>query len=308
MQHGTPGRIDSRLAIVGTADVPLYVIVNDEAATLVEGGLSGMTELVWRQLHELLSDYGGIRHLRYWLITHSHYDHCSLLGTLAPRMPWLHIVGSAATADALQSPSACRTIRALDAQACAAWEPVAAAAELSDIPLYPLNPGRSLDIGEGMRMRALALPGHSACLLGYHCPQLDLLFVSDALGEYHAPTQWLPLVFQDLAAYRLSLDAIERQHASRIALGHHGIVVARARAAMDRALCGAQRERGAARAAPEKHGANDRPVPARRVGAHAGAGGFRAERPIGRPARAPRRRPPNATTTIVGFISCRMTS
>ncbi|MDV2181007.1 MBL fold metallo-hydrolase, partial [Burkholderia pseudomallei] len=224
MQHGTPGRIDSRLAIVGTADVPLYVIVNDEAATLVEGGLSGMTELVWRQLHELLSDYGGIRHLRYWLITHSHYDHCSLLGTLAPRMPWLHIVGSAATADALQSPSACRTIRALDAQACAAWEPVAAAAELSDIPLYPLNPGRSLDIGEGMRMRALALPGHSACLLGYHCPQLDLLFVSDALGEYHAPTQWLPLVFQDLAAYRLSLDAIERQHASRIALGHHGIV------------------------------------------------------------------------------------
>ncbi|MWA30330.1 MBL fold metallo-hydrolase [Burkholderia pseudomallei] len=223
MQHGTPGRIDSRLAIVGTADVPLYVIVNDEAATLVEGGLSGMTELVWRQLHELLSDYGGIRHLRYWLITHSHYDHCSLLGTLAPRMPWLHIVGSAATADALQSPSACRTIRALDAQACAAWEPVAAAAELSDIPLYPLNPGRSLDIGEGMRMRALALPGHSACLLGYHCPQLDLLFVSDALGEYHAPTQWLPLVFQDLAAYRLSLDAIERQHASRIALRHHGV-------------------------------------------------------------------------------------
>ncbi|CAM8774461.1 2-aminobenzoylacetyl-CoA thioesterase [Burkholderia pseudomallei] len=304
MQHGTPGRIDSRLAIVGTADVPLYVIVNDEAATLVEGGLSGMTELVWRQLHELLSDYGGIRHLRYWLITHSHYDHCSLLGTLAPRMPWLHIVGSAATADALQSPSACRTIRALDAQACAAWEPVAAAAELSDIPLYPLNPGRSLDIGEGMRMRALALPGHSACLLGYHCPQLDLLFVSDALGEYHAPTQWLPLVFQDLAAYRLSLDAIERQHASRIALGHHGIVGGGiARHAVRHARDGL-----AARAAPEKHGANDRPVPARRVGAHAGAGGFRAERPIGRPARAPRRRPPNATTTIVGFISCRMTS
>ncbi|ABC35724.1 MBL fold metallo-hydrolase [Burkholderia thailandensis] len=226
MQHSTPGWIDSQLAIVGTADVPLYVVVNDEAATLVEGGLSGMTGLVWRQLHDLLKDYGGIRHLRYWLITHSHYDHCSLLGTLAPRMPWLHIVGSPETADALQSPSARRTIRKLDAQASDAWEPVADAdlADLSDIPLYPLNAGRALDIGEGMRMRAVALPGHSACLLGYHCPQLDLLFVSDALGEYHAPTQWLPLVFQDLPAYRQSLDEIERRHASRIALGHHGIV------------------------------------------------------------------------------------
>ena len=51
-------------------------------------------------------------------------------------------------------------------------------------------------------MHAIALPGHSACLFGYHCPQLDLLFASDALGEYHAPTQWLPLVFQDPDAYR----------------------------------------------------------------------------------------------------------
>ncbi|AOJ73226.1 MULTISPECIES: MBL fold metallo-hydrolase [Burkholderia] len=226
MRHSTPGWIDSQLAIVGDADVPLYVVVNDEAATLVEGGLSGMTELVWRQLHDLLKDYGGIRHLRYWLITHSHYDHCSLLGTLQPRMPWLHVVGSPDTADALQSPSARRTIRKLDAQASVAWEPVAQAdlADLSDIPLHPLNAGRELDIGEGMRMRAIALPGHSACLFGYHCPQLDLLFVSDALGEYHGPAQWLPLVFEDLSAYRQSLGAIERLHASRIALGHHGIV------------------------------------------------------------------------------------
>ena len=117
MQQCTPGWIDSRLAIVGSAEVPLYVIVNDEAATLVEGGLSGMTELVWRQLQDLLKDYGGIRHLRYWLITHSHYDHCGLLGTLNARMPWLHVVGSPGTFDALQSPFTCRTIRKLDAEA-----------------------------------------------------------------------------------------------------------------------------------------------------------------------------------------------
>ncbi|HDR9756987.1 TPA: MBL fold metallo-hydrolase [Burkholderia cepacia] len=226
MLNASPGWIEPRLALIGTADVPLYVIVNDEAATLIEGGLSGMTALVWQQLHDLLRDFGGIRHLRYWLITHSHYDHCSLLMTLKSRMPWLHVSGSPDAFDAFQSPSACRTIRQLDEHASRSWEPAAGAdfTELADLPFYPVNPGAQLDIGDGMQIRTIALPGHSRCQFGYYCPQLDIGFVSDALGEFQDATHWLPLVFQDLFAYRHSLDAIEQLHAPRLALGHHGIL------------------------------------------------------------------------------------
>lgn len=244
MLYHKPGWVTPEIAIVGRADMPLYVIVNEEAATLVEGGLSGMTELVWRQLNALMSDFGGIRHLRYWVITHSHYDHCALLMTLKSRMPWLHVVGSPGTADALQSESACRTIVKLDAMASRAFGTPfdGERAPLPEIPLYPIKAGNVLDIGAGMQLLAIALPGHSACQSGYYCPQLDLLFASDALGEYHAPGHWLPLVFHELAAYRHSLDVVEARHAARIALGHHGIVTCdwarnaprQARAALDR--------------------------------------------------------------------------
>ncbi|HDR9510991.1 MBL fold metallo-hydrolase [Burkholderia cepacia] len=228
MLNDTPGWIDSRLAMIGTPDIPLYLIVNDEAATLIEGGPSGMTELVWQQLHALLRDHGGIRHLRYWLITHSHYDHCGLLMTLKSRMPWIHVSGSPDAFDAFQSPSACRTIRQLDTLASQAWVPPRFGsdfAELSELPFYPVNPGTQLDIGDGMQIRAMALPGHSRCQFGYHCPQLDIAFVSDAIGEFHDSTTWLPLVFHDPLAYRHSLDVIEHLDARRLALGHHGVLM-----------------------------------------------------------------------------------
>ncbi|PCE30131.1 MBL fold metallo-hydrolase [Burkholderia ubonensis] len=261
MLNDSPGWIDSRLALIGTADVPLYVIVNDEAATLIEGGLSGMTELVWRQLHDLLRDFGGIRHLRYWFVTHSHYDHCSLLTTLKSRMPWVHVSGSPDTYDAFQSPSACRTIRQLDAHASQSWDPPVGIdlTELPELLFYPVNPGTRLDIGDGMEIRAIALPGHSRCQFGYYCPQLDIGFVSDALGEFHGPTTWLPLVFQDLFAYRHSLDVIEQLEAPRLALGHHGILtgelarsaVRQARACLDARETDARAVRGNATAAHE---------------------------------------------------------
>jgi len=226
MLNDTPGWIDSRLALIGAPDVPLYVIVNDEAATLIEGGLSGMTELVWRQLNELLRDHGGLRHLRYWLITHSHYDHCGLLMTLKSRMPWIHVSGSPDAYDVFQSPSARWTIRELDTLASRAWAPLVGVefAELSELPFYPVNPGRQLDIGDGMQMHAFALPGHSRCQLGYYSPQLDVAFVSDAMGEFQGPADWLPLVFHDPFAYRHSLEAIEQLRAGRLALGHRGVL------------------------------------------------------------------------------------
>jgi glyoxylase-like metal-dependent hydrolase (beta-lactamase superfamily II) len=222
----TPGWIDSRLAVIGTADIPLYVMVNEEAATLIEGGISGMTELVWRQLNDLLEPFGGIRHLRYWLITHSHYDHCSLLTTLKPRMPWVQVWGSLETAGVFERPSACKAIRRFDTEISACWEPFVDGEfeNLADIPLHPMKPGATLDIGSDMKVQAVALPGHSPCQFGYQCPNLDLLFVSDALGEYHREGEWLPLVFDDLSAYRSSLDAIEARQVSRLALGHHAII------------------------------------------------------------------------------------
>ncbi|TDA47803.1 MBL fold metallo-hydrolase [Burkholderia pyrrocinia] len=223
--------------------------------TLIEGGLSGMTELVWQQLHDLLRDFGGIRLLRYWLITHSHYDHCSLLMTLKSRMPWLHVSGSP---DAFQSPSACRTIRQLDAHASRSWEP-AVGVDFTELSDQPVNPGMELDIGGGIQIRMIALPGHSRCQFGYYCPQLDIGFVSDALGEFHGATHWLPLVFQDLFAYRHSRDVIEQLHASRLALGHHGILagalarsaVRQARACPDAREADARAVRGNAAATQE---------------------------------------------------------
>ncbi|MBB5017614.1 glyoxylase-like metal-dependent hydrolase (beta-lactamase superfamily II) [Chitinivorax tropicus] len=226
MTHTKIGWQHPHLAVLGTPEIPLYLIVNQDSATLIEGGLSGMTDRVWQQLHSLLAPYGGIRHLRHWLITHSHYDHCSLLMTLKSRMPWVQVMGSIRTADALQRPSAIEVIRMLDDEASACYQPVPLADRhpLADVPLHVLLPTHALDIGQGMQIRAIPLPGHSVCQQGYYCEALGLLFVSDALGEWQGEGQWLPLVFQDVPAYRRSLACIDQLGAEQIALGHHAIL------------------------------------------------------------------------------------
>ncbi|WP_240674621.1 hypothetical protein [Burkholderia stabilis] len=106
-------------------------------------------------------------------------------------------------------------------------------AELSELPFYPVKPGRQLDIGEGMKIHAFALLGRSSCQLGYYCPQLDVAFVSGAMGEFQGLADCLLLVLHDLFAYRHSLQAIEQLRAGRLAPGHHGVLASdRARLAV----------------------------------------------------------------------------
>ena len=183
-----------------------------------------MTELVWQQLHAVLHDHGGIRHLRYRLITHSHYDRCGLLLTLKSRMPWIHVSGSATI---LSMRSRVRRPAGRYVSSTRLRREPGSHSSISDSQSYPncrfipsIRTGNSTS-ATGCRFGPLRYRGTSlpVCLL---LPAARHRFRVGRIGEFHDSTKWLPLIFHDLFSYRHSLDVVEQLGASRLALGHHG--------------------------------------------------------------------------------------
>ncbi|QNA87323.1 MBL fold metallo-hydrolase [Massilia sp. Dwa41.01b] len=79
----------------------------------MEGGVSAAAPIVWEQL---LAIVGDPAHVRHWLVTHMHYDHCALLPWLVPRLPRVRILASSASAAGWGSPRAQAFIDSMNAR------------------------------------------------------------------------------------------------------------------------------------------------------------------------------------------------
>jgi 2-aminobenzoylacetyl-CoA thioesterase len=220
------GFIEKDVLMLGTPEVPVYLIRHGKTWTLVEGGLTTLTPRVLGQLLAMVEDLSTIKS---WVITHAHYDHCGMLSTLYPFLPDVRVYASPKTADAFKSSGAQRVIRHLNNQADALWGLVdnkfsSATPELllGDIPIMELDEGDAVELGTSGSLVAMSTPGHSACSMSFYEPSRGWLFAGDAMGELQQPGHWCPLVFDDFGDYRASLEAISNLRLNSLFLGHHG--------------------------------------------------------------------------------------
>jgi glyoxylase-like metal-dependent hydrolase (beta-lactamase superfamily II) len=65
-----------------------------------------------------------------------------------------------------------------------------------------------VDLGEGVEIRVLHLPGHSAGSVGYYWEKEEILFSGDSLPGLGSPDGTLPIIY-DLEAYGRSLDRLK---------------------------------------------------------------------------------------------------
>jgi glyoxylase-like metal-dependent hydrolase (beta-lactamase superfamily II) len=205
------------LEFMGEPGVIAALLVElDDGLTLVDCGPASTFETLARNLHELGTSPGDLRHL---LLTHIHLDHAGAAALLVRESPRLRVhvseVGAAHVVDPTRLERSARRLygEALDAL----FGPVV------PVPAENVSIAGSRVVG----MECFPTPGHAAHHLSF-VNGSGVLFAGDALGlrlggsRYVLPATPPPEV--DLETWHRSLDEIERRAPERLALPHFGLV------------------------------------------------------------------------------------
>ncbi len=228
----------NNIAMIGTPDVPIYLLNYGDGFAIIEGGISAAAPLVLEQLRLYAKSLDKVTH---WFLTHSHYDHVGLVNYLIPHLPSVKVYGSEKLCNAFKSQSALRVISELNKTVVSMR---GVADEVSALGSIPLDKCRVHEVRDGdifmlceTSLKVVVTPGHSKCAVTYLLDEPNIAFVSDYLGEFIAYKHWCPLVFYDAVWYINSIKKIRGLCAEEYALAHHGILTGKmAETAPDDAL------------------------------------------------------------------------
>lgn len=196
-----------------------YVLQGDEIA-IVETGTSRCAPQVLAGLAALGVEPADVRHI---VLTHIHMDHAGGAGTLLPHMPEAQVYIHSRTAKYLTEPAE------LLVSAQRALGPLFPLhGSMDPVPAERIVPAENLDLdlGRGIRLRAIYTPGHSSDHLSYLETGSGSLFTGDAVGisvaaaRYDGPVT--PPPGYNVAAQRETFAALLGQDFDRLLFSHYG--------------------------------------------------------------------------------------
>lgn len=164
------------------------------------------------------------RSLDYIFLTHSHYDHA--LGSAYALRYWpdAKVVAGEYATKIFAKPSAKAVMRDLDrkfADKCGVEEYEDLVDDLRvDIPVAD---GDVICAGN-MTFKAVNLPGHTKCSVGYYMPEEKLLISTESIGIYAGDDVIFPSY---LVGYQMTLDSIDKAAslgAEQLMLPHYGLL------------------------------------------------------------------------------------
>jgi glyoxylase-like metal-dependent hydrolase (beta-lactamase superfamily II) len=223
-----PFRVTKNVTLLGSELFNLYLLKGKTYA-IVEGGVSGVTYPFQEQLKELNVPPEAISHL---VILHSHFDHMMVFPTLKGRYPWMKIVSSELNRSIFSSERIVAKIFDSDRKMTLALKEggiISEAPVLQPNASFPLDitvsEGSTLDLGGGVRMKFLEIPGHSPDCLGAFIEEEGLLFCSDGAGFYTPPDFFRPNYWYRLEEAEKSLDKMRAIVPEILCRGHYGAMI-----------------------------------------------------------------------------------
>ena len=222
-----PFQVTKNITLLGSELFNLY-LVKGETYAIVEGAVSGITYPFLEQLKELNVPPEAISHL---VILHSHFDHMMVFPTLKGRYPWMKTVSSDSNRAIFSSERIIAKIFESDRKMTLALKEggiISEAPVLQPNTFFPLDitvsEGSVLDLGGGVRMKFLEIPGHSPDCLAAFLEEEGLLFCSDGAGFYTPPDFFRPNYWYRLGEAEKSLDKMRATDPEILCRGHYGVM------------------------------------------------------------------------------------
>ena len=197
-----------------------FLIDNGKTAILYDTGFAftgyGVADNIKKELSE--------RKLDYIFLTHSHYDHAAGAPYVCARYPEAKVVAGEYAVKIFSKPTARALMRELDgkfAKKCGVDEYEDLIDELRvDIAV---KDGDLIQAGD-MVFRAVDLPGHTKCSVGYYLESEKLLLGTETLGVFDGGEIVYPSY---LVGYQMALDSISKAESmdiENIVSPHYGLL------------------------------------------------------------------------------------
>lgn len=160
--------------------------------------------------------------LDYVLLTHSHYDHAMGVPALRKAFPDVRIIGSEYCDYILRKPTARKKMQEMDDFAAKAYKQ-SPSRDMTDLLFcdITLKDGEEVNLN-GVKIRAVSLPGHTRCCMGYFFTEEKMLVSCETLGICADESMVFPGC---LIGYRITLDSLEKAlklDAKEILIPHSG--------------------------------------------------------------------------------------
>ncbi len=228
MRIREPGKVTDRLDFLGTTDNCLYMLKGKEAM-IIGGGMSWVAPSLEKQFSkmELTSE-----RIRYLVISHSHFDHCGAVPYLKRKFPHTQILASAYSERVFSKEKAVNFIAATNKHMI---DRLGLQSEYERLNLRfdgiqvdrVVGENDIIDLGDGVKVHFIEVPGHTQCSIATYVPKLKALFPSDAAPP---PTDDADGVFfpgpqYDFGMYKQSLERLASCEIEICAFEHYGAVI-----------------------------------------------------------------------------------
>ena len=190
-----------------TATSSHYLILGDCSA-IVDAGIAATADTLIEEIEAVLGEDGT---LEFILLSHAHFDHVGGIVRLRERWPELEIFSSPATAQLLGDETLVSKLyeknKAASLAANSAFEySLEQFSESLNVDRI-MGDGDVLDLGDGVEIKMIACPGHTADFVSYYVRPDCALIAGEAVGQYSGRDQ-IHLAFCD--SYKEYLESMDR--------------------------------------------------------------------------------------------------
>lgn len=217
-----PRQLAQGLWVVGNYYFNLYVVKGDQAAALIEVGVSAVVDDVMEQLDSLRVSPSFL------VVTHPHSDHVTGLPGLQEKYPQALVVTGEGASEFLTHPKAVDGLTAEDARMTdfltsvgivPGRRPVSEVPTLQDCLVA--RDGDEIDLG-GRTLRFLEVRGHSPGAVVVYVPEIRALMLSDSMGFRYPGRGVFPIFFTSFADYMEALARLEGLNPLIVGPAHQG--------------------------------------------------------------------------------------
>mgnify|MGYP001359903178 CR=1 FL=1 len=220
-----PNYIGDNVYVLGSTLTPVYLFKYSEKKwMLIDGGIIVHSALVLTQLKEIIDDLGEVK---YWLLTHAHYDHCGCVESIMPHLKNVSLLTSANSKRLLKNTKYAQLIRSLNKQLMSEKENqdlLKNSFKFSEISITTLEMNQELLLDNIFPLECIEATGHSDDMVAFWLPTHQMLFCGDALGDLFMGQTWRPLIFYDYKKYLDTIYRFTKLPIQKLFLGHHLIV------------------------------------------------------------------------------------